>query len=39
MSKKNKNKISYYSLEDINKIGDVDNIDCSEKSVLGNNWP
>ena len=35
MSKKNKNKISYYSLEDINKIGVVDNINCNEKSVLG----
>ena len=35
MSKKNKNKISYYSLEDINKIGVVDNINCNEKSVIG----
>lgn len=31
----NKNeKISYYSLDDINKIGIVDNINCSEKSFF-----
>ena len=29
------NKISYYSMEDIDKIGIVDNINCSEKSLLG----
>lgn len=32
MSKKN--KISYYSLEDLDKIGVVDNINCSEKNFL-----
>ncbi len=29
------NKISYYSLEDIDKIGTVDNIKCNEKSFFG----